>query len=266
MAGDEPVRGTKRDTTANTAINAQAAFVESIIRDTVNTAEIVSINQAEAQDTSSTGGRAKATPLVAQTDGFNNAIPTTTIPNLPFYRPQAGKAAILMRPQPGDMALAIFTKRDSSGVDVGTKNSTPPGSFRAFDQADGFLINGFLGQEPEIWLLLDPESGNIELSTKSANVEISARESGDILVKTGAGNITIQAGEGGEGTITLDGKVVVTRTIQVMNKNAEGQSQFKGGLNNTGGVVRSNNVTLETHNHSGVQSGNNNTGSPNAGS
>lgn len=263
--GDQTVRGTKRDTTANTMLNAQVALVESVIRDTVNTAEIVSINSAESQDTASTGGRAKCTPLVSQTDGFNNAIPTVQIPNLPFYRPQAGKAAILMKPQPGDMALAVFTKRDSSGVDVGTKRATPPGSFRAFDQADGFLINGFLGDAPEIWLLLDPESGNIELSTKSANVEISARESGDITVKTGRGNITIQAGDDGSGTITLDGKVVVTRTLQVMNKNSEGQSQIKGGFNNVGGTVTSNTITLETHLHKNVQPGSGNTGTPNTG-
>lgn len=262
---DQPVKGTKRSTTANTAVNAQAAFIESTIRDTVNTAEIMMIGQADEQGNESTGGRAIATPIVSQTDGFNNAIPTTAIPNLPFYRPQAGKAAILMQPQPGDKAVAVFAKRDSSGVDVETDKSVQPGSFRSFDQADGFLINGFLGEAPEIWLLLDPASGKIELSTKAADLEITCRESGDMLIKTGSGNITIQAGNGGEGTITLDGEVIITRTIQVMNKNDEGQSQLRGGFNNEDGMVTSNTITLETHNHTGVEPGSGNTGSPNAG-
>lgn len=263
---DKPVRGTKKATTANTEINAIAAFIDTRIRDGVNTAELVSIGEADDQGTTSTGGRAAATPLVSQTDGFNNAIPTTEISGLPFWRPQAGKAAILMKPQPGDKAIAVFMKRDSSGVGVETSEAVPPKSFRNFDQADGVLINGVLGVAPEIWLLLDPETGKIELSTKAANLDITCRESGDILVKTGAGNITIQAGNGGEGTITLDGQVVVTRNIIVQNKNNEGQSQMTGGFNNTGGAITSNTVTLETHTHSGISRGDSNTNSPNGGS
>ena len=63
----------------------------------------------------------------------------------------------------------------------------------------------------------------------------------------------------------LDGQVVVTRTIQVQNKNNETASQFTGGFNNTGGSVRSNAVTLETHTHTGVVSGKSDTGNPSTG-
>jgi hypothetical protein len=156
-------------------------------------------------------------------------------------------------------------KRDSSGVASGKGEAVQPGSFRTFDQADGYLINGFLGEAPEIWLHLNPVTGDISLSTKAANINISCRESGDIDIKTGAGNVAIQAGNGGEGTITLDGHVVVTRTIQVQNKNSEEPSQFTGGFENTGGHVRSNEVTLETHTTSNVQSGSDNSGPPNVG-
>ena len=60
-------------------------------------------------------------------------------------------------------------------------------------------------------------------------------------------------------------QVVVTRTSQVQNKNNETASQFTGGFNNTGGSVRSNAVTLETHTHTGVVSGKSDTGNPNTG-
>lgn len=262
---DKSLKGTKRATTANTGLNAISAFVETKIRDSINTADLVIIGEADDQGNTSTGGYSAATPIVSQTDGFNNSILTTEIPKLPVWRPQAGKAAILMKPQPGDKAIAVFMKRDSSGIGVGTKSSIPPGSFRNFDQADGVLINGVLGEAPEIWLLLDPETGKIELSTKSANIDIECREEGNILIKTGSGNITIQAGGGGEGTIILDGQVVVTRNLIIQNKNNEGQSQMSGGFNNTGGNITSNSITLETHLHKGVQTGSGNTGTPNTG-
>ena len=166
----KPVKGSRRLNSANTPTNALIFLTEQTVRRMVNTAEVVSIDKADAQGRTSSGGRATARPLITQTDGFNQALPVTPIPNLPFYRPQAGKAAILMEPQPGDKALAVFTKRDSSALAVGKNEASPPASHRIFDQGDGFLINGILGQEPEIWLMLDPATGEISLSTKAANL------------------------------------------------------------------------------------------------
>ena len=265
MSNSDPVKGVKKLTTANTMTNAMTFLAEQVVKGMVNTAEVVSVGGADQSGTAGAAGYASATPLVCQTDGFNNALPPATIAKMPYFRPQAGKAAIVMDPQPGDKAILIAMKRDSSGVVSGNNNPVQPASFRSFDQADGYLINGFLGEAPEIWLMLDPVSGDISLSTKAANIDISCRESGDIEVKTGSGNVTIQAGSGGEGTITLDGQVVVTRTIQVQNKNNETASQFTGGFNNTGGAVSSNSVTLDTHTHTGVEPGGGNSGSPNGG-
>ena len=262
---DNTVKSAKKLTTSNTLANAVKFLVEQTLREMVSTAEVVSINAADQNSTTGPGGYASATPLVCTTDNWNNTLPPATLAKLPYFRPQAGKAAIVMDPQPGDKSVMVCMKRDSSGVSTGKNEPVQPGSHRSFDQADGYLFNGFMGEEPEIWLELNPVSGNISLSTKSADIDISCRESGDITIKTGSGNITIQAGNGGEGTITLDGRVEVTRTIHVRNKNNEGQSQMTGGFNNTGGAVTSNTVTLETHNHRGVQPGSGNTGSPNGG-
>ncbi len=59
-----------------------------------------------------------------------------------FFRPQAGKAAIVMDPQPADNAILITMKRDSSGVDSGKNDPVQPDSFRTFDQADAVYERG----------------------------------------------------------------------------------------------------------------------------
>ena len=263
---DKIVKGVKRLNTANTMANAVKFMVEQTVSGMVETAEVVGINAADQTGTGGAAGYASATPLVAQTDAWHNTLPQAPLHALPYLRPQAGKAAIVMDPQPGDKAVLLALKRDSSGVVTGKSEQVQPASFRTFDLAGGYLINGFLGEAPEIWLHLNPVSGDISLSTKAANIDISCREEGDIVVKTGSGNVTIQAGSGGEGTITLDGQVVVTRNIIVQNKNNEaGGSQFTGGFNNTGGKVTSNTVSLESHTHKGVQTGGSSTGGPNGG-
>jgi hypothetical protein len=259
---DNTVKGQKKLTSPNNLQNAIDMMVRQIIADMVETGEIVRIDSSDQNGSSGTGGYASGTPLICMTDGYGNAISSTQIPEMKVYRPQAGKAAVILDPQPGDKGIAVFTKRDSSGIGVGTSEPLQPASFRSFDQADGVLFTGILGETPEIWLHLDPVSGDISLSTKTANIDISCRDQGDIVIKTGSGNITIQAGNGGEGTITLDGKVIVTRNIVVQNKNSEGQSQMTGGFSNTGNTIESNGIVLEQHVHSGVDSGPDNTGPP----
>ena len=273
------VKGTKKLSSSNTGSNSATFLVDQRLKATVNTAEVMSINKADQTGTDGAAGYASATPLVCPVDGFNNALPPATISKMPFYRPQAGKAAIIMDPQPGDKAVAVFMQRDSSGVASGKNDPIQPASFRSFDQADGWLFNGFLGVAPEIWLHLNPVSGDISLSTKAANIDISCRESGDIEIKTAAGNITADAkGDitvNATGTATvktpqivLDGNVRVTGNLTVEGIShgpGGGAFQTTGGINNEGGVISSNSVTLDGHTHSGIQPGSGNTQSPNRG-
>lgn len=266
-----PVKGSRKLTSANTLTNAVNFAIDMFVRSRVNTADVVSIDGADQTGSEGPAGYAAATPLVCQTDGFNNTLPPASLPKLPFYRPQAGKAAIIMDPQPGDKAVAVFLKRDSSGVATGKNEPVQPASFRVFDQADGYLFNGFLGETPEIWLHLNPVTGDISLSTKAADIDISCRESGDIDIQTGAGNITVTATDTGTvkaPQIILDGNVTITGNLIVTGISegpGGGAFETRGGINNVGGVIRSNNVTVETHTHTGVQPGGGNTGSPNEG-
>ena len=286
----KPVKGTQRLTSANTLTNAISFLVEQMIRNTVNTAEVVSIDEADQNSTGGPAGYADATPLVCQLNGFNNTLPQVSIAHMPFLRPQAGKAAIVMDPQPGDKAILVAMKRDSTGVASGKGNQVQPGSFRTYDLADGYLINGFLGEAPEIWLELNPATGNISLSTKAANIEISCRESGDIDISTKAGNIAITA----TGQVTIDvPDVICTGNLWVKGdlvydgeatgpgggpaRFRSGIINYAGGINNTGGItnsggiqntgaqVSSNGKTLDYHTHGGIMPGGGNTSQPNEG-
>ena len=274
----ETVKGARRANSRNTLSNAISFLVEREIKRQLNTAEVVRVDESEPQGNTSKGAKLKATPLVKQVDGFEKTIDSTQSPKAWFYRPQAGKAAIIMEPQPGDKAIALFTKRDSSGLEVGKNDPVQPGSHRNFDQADAFLINGFLGVEPKIWLMLDPASGNIELSTESANVEISCRDSGDLDIKTGSGKFTITGTE--ESTIKmpdliLDGNVRITGNLSVDGEStgaAGGPAIFRNGIinrqngiKNQAGGITDEDVTVKTHLHKGVVPGTGNTADPVAG-
>jgi phage baseplate assembly protein gpV len=299
---EQPVKGTRKLSTPNSLVNAISFAIEQAIKSQVNTAELMSIGKADQNGTGGPGGYSSATPLVSQTDGFDNALPAAALSKLILYRPQAGKAAIIMDPQPGDKALAVTMKRDTSGVGVGTKETTPPASFRSFDQADSVLFTGVLGEAPEIWLELNPVSGNISLSTKAANIEISCRESGDIEIKTLAGNIAVKtdAGDiainaaGGNVTVDAIAQVTVTCPQTVIDGNLRitgglelwGEAAGQGGgpaifsrgiINRAGdivnqggdvkssGDVKSGSVTLNGHTHSGVEPGGGNSQAPNRG-
>lgn len=285
---NQSVKGTKRLSSANSPANAVSFLVESCLRDSINTAEVVLIKKAEGQGTDGPASYAAASPLVCQTDAFNQTLSPALLPKLPFFRPQAGKAAIVMDPQPGDKAVAVFMKRDSSGLSSGQSEPVQPGSFRSFDQADGFLINGYLGEKPEIWLHLNPQSGDISLSTKAARIEISCRESGDIDLSTASGQISLSASSQitlSAPLIQLNGQVAIKGNLSVSGEASglEGPLKLRGGLSNQdgnitnqggsisnqggnisnqGGTVSSNNIVLDSHRHSGVESGASQSGPP----
>lgn len=266
MASDNTVvPAGKRLTSANSTFNAISFLMQQTIADKVNTAAIVRIDEADNTSSSSAAGSASATPLVCQTDGEGNAIPATQIPRIRVFRYQTGKAAFVFTggAQPGDHGVVVFTKTDSSGVTTGNNEPSRPATHRSFDMADGIAFPSVDGEAPETWVELDPVSGEISVSTKAANIGISCRESGDINVTTNQGNVMIQAGNNGQGDITLDGRVLVTRTIQILNKNNEpGGSQMRGGFTNIGGTITTNNITVETHTHSGIDRGSSNTDAP----
>lgn len=269
----ESVKGSNKITSGNSVLNAFWTLIKETISKRVNTASVVQISAAVPQGIVGPSPRVTALPLVMQSDGRGNSIPSTPIADLPVFRPQAGVAAIIMDPQPGDIGLAICAKRDSSNVGEGTLIPAPAGSFRQFNEKDSFILNGFHGGTPLLYLKLDPVTHAIELSTDVSKIEISVREAGNIDINTLAGDIDVTT-SGGTVNVTSPAEVNITapRTNVLGNLWVAGNIgltgeilgdefigavpiRMRGGLRNVAGFIWSNGVVVETHQHGGVDSG-----------
>jgi hypothetical protein len=255
MSNNGAVKGTKRHASANTPANAVAFLVEQMIRGTVNTAEVVKVVAVTPGGPDGPAGYVDVLPLVTQTDAWNNAIAPAALFHIPYARIQGGIAALVIDPVPGDIGVAVFAKRDSSGVTAGTTEPVKPGSFREFDQSDGFYLGGYLNQKPTCWLELRQD--NTAVLKAPAGVTIDAPETHI------TGNVTIDGNTNIGGNADIDGNTHIGGKISVDGNG--GAAFFTGGFTNTGGQVTSNGVTLETHTHGGVQTGGGNTAAPNGG-
>ena len=144
-----------RDVFTNaTPYNQLEYIIEQKIRQLVNTSALVRVDGCTSQGHNGPAGSVSATPMVAQTDADGNALPMASIPSMPHARLQGGIAAIIIDPVAGDIGVASFCKADSSTVKTGSTEPQRPGSFRAFDQADGMLVATVSNKKPEIWIEL----------------------------------------------------------------------------------------------------------------
>jgi len=248
MADNQTVTSNRRPNSGASPYNALDFLVENALKRKINVAIPVRVDSCTAPGPDDAAGYVSATPLITQRDAEGNTLEQVSIPRLPFFRLSCGTAAIVADPQPGDVGLAVFAQSDISGLTAGNSKPIAPGSFRCFDMSDGIYLGGILGKPPTVFIHLDPQSGEITLecpqkvTVNSPQVEINASDSVALntpLVRV-AGRIK-QSGEMGTG---------------------EG-SEFQGGFTNTGGKITSNGITLETHTHSGVETGPGNTGGPN---
>ena len=148
----------------------------------MSTAIPVIITAVQAGDTNA-AGYVDARPLVAQVDAWGNALPMATLHHLPYFRLQAGRAGIVLDPVPGDIGLAVFAQSDCSTLKQGQKETAQPGSWRKFDQADGFYIGGFINTQIDTYVRL-AQDGSIKI-TAPGDVTIDAPSvsmTGDLYV------------------------------------------------------------------------------------
>lgn len=99
-------------------------------------------------------GSVDVQPLVNQMTGDRTAVAHGTIFGIPYFRVQGGDNAIVCDPHVGDVGLCAFASRDISAVKA-TRAVANPGSFRAFDWADGLYFGGFLNLTPTQYLSFD---------------------------------------------------------------------------------------------------------------
>jgi hypothetical protein len=162
MAENAEVKGVQDVYAGNSEINALDFLVKQMIGATVNTAIPVIVTEVGAGGHENPAGRVTVKALVKQRDGNNLALPMADMFDLPYMRYQGGKVAVICDPVVGDIGLAVFAQQDSSNVRPGTSEPVQPGSFRAFDMADGFYIGGFLNRPPATWVELE-QNGTVTI-------------------------------------------------------------------------------------------------------
>lgn len=249
MSGKEN-RGLRDPFTLASLYNQLEFIVERKILEMLNTSALVRVDGCTSQGPDGAAGTVNATPLVAQTDAEGNALPMTQIPSMPHYRIQAGIAAIILDPVPGDIGVASFCKSDSSTVKPGTSEPQRPGSFRNFDQADGMLVATVSNKAPEVWIEIRQDKTIIIHAPEGCAIET------DKIAE-------IKAGEG----IVLDApQTTITGNLTATGEKGNaismtGNVQLDGSLTSTGDQV-ANGISQTNHTHTGVQPGSGDTGKP----
>lgn len=180
MAVSGIVKGVADEDVDSSDLNRLEFLIKVLMRD-MSTAIPVIVTATQAGDMNA-AGYVDARPLVAQLDAWGKALPMATLHHLPYFRLQAGRAGIVLDPVPGDIGLAVFAQSDCSTLKQGQKETAQPGSWRKFDQADGFYIGGFINTQIDTYVRL-AQDGSVKI-TAPGNVTIDAPTvtySGDII-------------------------------------------------------------------------------------
>ena len=225
---DDVVQGVGDFFVGTSQYNQLCFVIRRIISEMVNTSALVSVNGVDSAGHDNAAGSLSATPLVAQTDAKGNALPMVPIPRLRFFRYQAGKAAVVLDPVPGDQGVAVFHKSDSSGVKSGATKPVVPGSFRTYDQSDGVVFPSVQGAAPSVWIELKQDETIVIHAPKGVTIETDEE-------------VSINAGE------------KITLTAPQIELNGDMQAN---------GTLMLEDVNMNTHTHGGVDTGDGNTDGP----
>lgn len=245
MSEKDVVQGQRSYYTDEGEYNRLRFVIEQVVREMLNTAALVRVDAVDGGGVAP-AGTVSATPLVAQTDALGNVLPMVPIPRLPFFRYQAGKAAIILDPVAGDQGLAVFLKKDSSTVGVGTTEPQRPGSFREFDQSDGVVIGGVQNQAPTVWIEVKQDEtitihapAGVKIET-DASIDMVAGVSVNVTAPQIAlnGALSMQSATGGATTAILSGTMNATQDVTASG------------------------ISLNSHTHSGVEPGGGSSGGP----
>lgn len=214
------------------------AFLVQQALSKMQTATLVRIENCTNSGELSPVGFVDVTPLVNQVDGNGNPTPHVTIYNIPYFRLQGGANAIIIDPQKGDIGVCVFASRDISKV-KSTKKQANPGSFRQYSFSDGMYLGGMLNGTPTQYVQFS-----------AAGIRIHS----PVLVKLDAPDIQLSAA-----TVEIAGTSSTTITTPTFTVN--GNTVMNGTLDTTGNIT-GNGIGLNTHHHTGVQTGGGNTGGP----
>lgn len=117
----------------------------------IETATLVRVMACSNNDEVSSVGFVDVVPMVHQIDSKGVPTPHTTIYNVPYFRAQGGKNAIIIDPKAGDIGICCFASRDITKV-KNTRKENVPGSLRNHSFSDGLYIGGVLNGVPEQYI------------------------------------------------------------------------------------------------------------------
>ena len=179
---DNSTLGVAPETARNSLPNAVDFMVRQIVKGLVNTAKVVKVVAAYPGGTDGPAGYVDILPLVCELDADGNVLSPTTIYHVPYFRLQAGVAAVVIDPVPGDIGVAVIAQSDSSAVPQVATQPVQPGSYRRYSEADSFYVGGFLNKAPSAWIELTQE-GIINITAKNGvNIDTpNVTISGDII-------------------------------------------------------------------------------------
>lgn len=169
----------------------------------------------------------------------------------PVVFPHGGGCTLTFPIKPGDECLVIFADRcidfwwQSGGVQSRSRG-------RMHDYADAFVIPGPQSQTKKISGI---SASAAQLRTDDGAAFVEVAPGGDITATT-TGAMTINAP-----TITLNGAVTINGPLTQGKGDAGGKATLLGPLA-VDNDVSATGISLTTHTHTGVQTGNGNTGKP----
>lgn len=169
--------GQRRPSTSQGDYNS-ISFAITQMLSKIQTATLVKIiSCTNTGDINDVVGFVDVQPLVNQIDGLGNSVPHTTVFNIPYFRMQGGKNAVIIDPEIGDIGICVFANRDISKI-KSTKKQGNPDSYRQFSFSDGLYIGGVLNAIPEQYVQFNSTGINIVskgvLDFKSVSVNIVA--------------------------------------------------------------------------------------------
>lgn len=151
-------------------------FIISSLINRIQTVTLVQVKAVKAAGLNPVG-TVDVQPMVAQLDGQGGIHHHEIIFNIPYFRLQGGKNAVIIDPQVGDIGMCGFCSRDISSV-KNTKKPSSPQSRRKFDYADGLFFGGFLNGTPNQYIFFKDSGIDIvspsEIKIKASKVTIDA--------------------------------------------------------------------------------------------
>lgn len=194
-------------------------------------------------------GVARVAPTGKKRFADGDVLDYPIIPNVRVCWPSfAGGAAGIKGPvKPGDKCLLVFSQQAVDDSD----------DRRMFDLQDAYAVMCDLGNAGA-----GNSGNNADMTMFFGPAFISLTEGGALEINAPGGTKITTPSTLNTGTLTTKG--LFTYQAGMNGTGGGAGTSISGGMTQSGGPLSSNGVVLDSHTHSGVQSGPGNTGSPNA--